>query len=117
VLGLILSFGLFLSPATCHLPPTTYHLLPTTYHLSPTTYHLSAILPLTYLIANLSASLYTILRPPSPISHPLTTFFLLPLVYLILHLSYGLGFLIGLFKFWNRWGDKQGKVPKMNQNT
>ncbi len=34
---------------------------------------------------------------------------LLPLVSLalaILHLSYGLGFLMGLIKFWNRWGDR-----------
>ena len=37
---------------------------------------------------------------------------LLPLVYAILHLSYGLGFLAGLVKFWNRWGDKKGKVPE-----
>ena len=29
---------------------------------------------------------------------------------MILHVSYGLGFLIGLLKFWNRWGDKKGKV-------
>jgi succinoglycan biosynthesis protein ExoA len=36
---------------------------------------------------------------------------LLPLVFAILHLSYGLGFLAGLFKFWNRWGDKKGRVP------
>ena len=31
---------------------------------------------------------------------------LLPVVYATLHLSYGLGFLVGLLKFWNRWGDK-----------
>ncbi|HTW93019.1 MAG TPA: glycosyltransferase family 2 protein [bacterium] len=36
---------------------------------------------------------------------------LLPVVYAILHLSYGLGFLLGLYRFWNRWGDKVGKVP------
>jgi hypothetical protein len=28
-----------------------------------------------------------------------------------LHLSYGLGFLIGLLKFINRWGDKQVQTP------
>ena len=38
---------------------------------------------------------------------------LLPAVYAILHLSYGLGFLVGLVKFWNRWGDKKGKVPEL----
>jgi hypothetical protein len=37
---------------------------------------------------------------------------LLPVVYAILHLSYGLGFLVGLLKFWNRWVDKKGKVPE-----
>lgn len=36
---------------------------------------------------------------------------LLPLAYVIIHLSYGSGFLTGLFKFWNRWGDKRGQVP------
>ena len=29
----------------------------------------------------------------------------LPLAFTTLHLSYGLGFLVGLFKFWNRWGE------------
>lgn len=37
---------------------------------------------------------------------------LLPLTFAILHLSYGLGFLVGLVKFWNRWGDKKGRVPE-----
>jgi succinoglycan biosynthesis protein ExoA len=36
---------------------------------------------------------------------------LLPMVYAILHVSYGLGFLVGLVRFWNRWGDKVGRVP------
>jgi len=34
-----------------------------------------------------------------------------PVAFAIIHISYGLGFLAGLFKFWNRWGDKVGKVP------
>jgi succinoglycan biosynthesis protein ExoA len=38
-------------------------------------------------------------------------FSILPLTFVILHLSYGLGFLIGLIKFANRWGDKIGKTP------
>lgn len=37
----------------------------------------------------------------------------LPLVFAILHLSYGCGFLAGLVRFWNRWGDKRGKVPNL----
>ena len=36
---------------------------------------------------------------------------LLPLAFAIIHFSYGLGFLIGLVKFANRWNDKTGKVP------
>lgn len=36
---------------------------------------------------------------------------LLPIVYSILHLSYGFGFIVGLLKFANRWGDKRGMVP------
>lgn len=34
---------------------------------------------------------------------------LLPLAFLVLHLAYGAGFLIGLLRFWNRWreGEKQ----------
>ena len=36
----------------------------------------------------------------------------LPFTFATLHLSNGLGFLLGLFKFWNRWGDKTGKVPR-----
>ncbi len=58
-----------------------------------------------YLLANLTASLITAAR------RGVQYLGLLPLVYLVLHLSYGLGFLAGLLKFWNRWGDKQGRVP------
>jgi len=32
---------------------------------------------------------------------------LLPLVFTVLHLSYGLGFLVGLAKFANRWTEKK----------
>ncbi|MDH5507683.1 MAG: glycosyltransferase family 2 protein [Anaerolineae bacterium] len=39
----------------------------------------------------------------------------LPLIFAILHISYGLGFLLGLFKFYNRWGDKVGKIPIDNE--
>jgi succinoglycan biosynthesis protein ExoA len=34
---------------------------------------------------------------------------LLPIAFVILHLAYGFGFLFGLVKFWNRWGDRQSK--------
>lgn len=36
---------------------------------------------------------------------------LLPVAFTIIHISYGSGFLAGLFKFANRWNDKTGKVP------
>jgi glycosyltransferase involved in cell wall biosynthesis len=35
----------------------------------------------------------------------------LPWAFATLHLAYGLGFLAGLAWFWNRWGDKIGKLP------
>lgn len=37
---------------------------------------------------------------------------LLPLVFAVMHLSYGFGFLWGLIKFSQRWGDKLGKVTQ-----
>jgi len=39
---------------------------------------------------------------------------LLPVVFGTLHLSYGCGFLAGLFKFWNRWSDRTGQVPSLD---
>lgn len=35
----------------------------------------------------------------------------LPAIFTSLHVGYGLGFLVGLIRFWDRWGDKVGKVP------
>jgi glycosyltransferase involved in cell wall biosynthesis len=72
---------------------------------------LSIIVPLLYLIVNLFASLYTAFRRGWKYLP------LLPLTFAILHLSYGLGFLFGLIKFWNRWGDKTGKVPVWSSET
>ena len=37
---------------------------------------------------------------------------LLPFTFAVLHLSYGAGFLFGLIKFWNRWGDQQTRAAK-----
>ena len=36
---------------------------------------------------------------------------LLPISFAILHVGYGSGFLIGLLKFWNRWGEDKSKLP------
>jgi succinoglycan biosynthesis protein ExoA len=61
-----------------------------------------------YVLANLAASVATAAKK-SWRHLPL-----LPLVYATVHLSYGLGFLAGLVKFWNRWGDRVGKVPRFD---
>jgi succinoglycan biosynthesis protein ExoA len=76
-------------------------------HLSSFNILLSASVPFLYLLANLLASIYTAFRKGW---HYLP---LLPFTFAVLHLSYGLGFLAGLIKFWNRWGDKVGKVPEI----
>jgi glycosyltransferase involved in cell wall biosynthesis len=78
-------------------------------------YHLS-LLPFSlilgmYLLANLIASLWTAAR------RGWASLPLLPLIFAILHISYGAGFLVGLVKFWNRWGDKTGKVPGWSSET
>ena len=53
-----------------------------------------------YLIANLAASI----KLAKVCSWRLLP--LLPITFVILHVAYGVGFLIGLVKFWNRWGDR-----------
>jgi succinoglycan biosynthesis protein ExoA len=42
---------------------------------------------------------------------------LLPLTYAVLHSSYGVGFLCGLFKFAGRWNDRTGKVPTFTRKS
>ncbi len=83
--------------------------------LSPVLRPLSLVVPLLYLFANILASTWTIIKKARSAQESLlSTFYsllFLPLIFAILHLSYGLGFLAGLFKFWNRWGDKLGKTP------
>ena len=58
-----------------------------------------------YLLANLGASIWTASK------RGWSALPLLPPIFAILHLSYGLGFLVGLVKFRDRWGDKTSKVP------
>ncbi len=79
--------------------------------LSPVLRPLSVVVPLFYLLANLGASLLTASR------RGWNSLPLLPIVFAILHLSYGLGFLVGLVKFWNRWGDKVGKTPAWSSES
>jgi succinoglycan biosynthesis protein ExoA len=66
---------------------------------------LSLVVPALYLLANLAASLWTALL------HGWSSLPFLPFIFAILHLSYGLGFLLGLVKFWNRWADLLGQTP------
>lgn len=73
--------------------------------LSPSLKPISLIVPLLYMIANITASLWTATK------FSWKHLRWLPLIFAILHLSYGLGFLFGMLKFWNRWGDKTGRVP------
>jgi hypothetical protein len=58
-----------------------------------------------YMFSNLAASISVAAR------HGWQYLPLLPVVYAVLHLSYGLGFLVGLVRFAHRWGDKEGLVP------
>ena len=60
-----------------------------------------------YLCAVFAASLLMIKKNRFYIS------WLLPFAYMVIHLSYGFGFLVGLVKFWDRWGDKGGKIPQL----
>lgn len=71
----------------------------------PATRPLSPFVPLLYLFVNLCASVIIASKRGWQYLP------LLPVTFAILHLSYGSGFLVGLFKFWNRWDDKKGKVP------
>mgnify|MGYP001767582969 CR=1 FL=1 len=58
-----------------------------------------------YIISNLVASIRTVAKKGW--QHV----WLLPFVFATIHISYGIGFLLGLLKFYNRWDDKIGKVP------
>jgi hypothetical protein len=40
---------------------------------------------------------------------------LLPVVFATLHISYGLGFLYGLAKFWNRWGRRKNGLERFDE--
>lgn len=91
------------------------------FHLSSFFLYLSTFIPLLYLLANLTASIWTVIKKVRTTNYSLRSalysLILLPIVFAILHLSYGLGFLVGLFKFWNRWGDKIGKTPAWSNES
>ena len=81
------------------------------FHQSSFFFLLSSFIPLLYLLANLFASVITAAKKGWNYLP------LFPVIFTILHLSYGLGFLVGLVKFWNRWGDKTGKAPVRSSET
>ena len=72
---------------------------------------ISLFIPILYLFANLLASVVT----ASKRGWQYLPF--LPITFAILHISYGLGFLVGLVKFWNRWNDKTGSVPAFSDEA
>lgn len=71
--------------------------------------HFLLFIGLPYLTSNFGASLWITTR------HTWRSLPLLPLIFAILHISYGFGFLIGLAKFSNRWWDKVGKMPTLEE--
>jgi succinoglycan biosynthesis protein ExoA len=71
----------------------------------PATRSVSLFIPLLYLLVNLTASVLTVSK------HGWQYLLILPSTFAVLHLSYGLGFLVGLVKFWRRWEDKIGLEP------
>jgi glycosyltransferase involved in cell wall biosynthesis len=60
-------------------------------------------LALTYVSTNLAASMLTA-RKGNWFAMPT-----LPVAFVMLHFGYGFGFLLGLVRFWNRWGDSSGR--------
>lgn len=64
-----------------------------------------------YLVANITASIIEANK------NGWNYLLLFPAVFGTLHISYGVGFLVGLFRFSHRWGDREGKVPKFDFDT
>lgn len=62
-----------------------------------------------YLLVNIIVSIITSAR------NEWRYLFTLPLAFSCLHISYGCGFLFGLVRFWNRWVDKRGNVPTLEE--
>jgi succinoglycan biosynthesis protein ExoA len=119
VLALLFSALLFftpppvsaLSPVAHNLTSYNINLPSLTFGTFPFFRFLSFVIPVAYLFANLAASFWTASR------RGWNFLPLLPPIFAILHFSYGLGFLVGLLKFWNRWADKTGKTPTLSNET
>lgn len=65
----------------------------------------AGFVPCLYTLVTLGASIMIAMRKSCKY------FPVLPVTFFILHAAYGSGFIVGLFKFWNRWHDKKGSVP------
>jgi succinoglycan biosynthesis protein ExoA len=69
---------------------------------------LPLILVLTYIFANLAASVSMSFKKGWE------NFSLLPICFALIHFGYGIGFFFGLLKFIDRWQDRAGKIPMLN---
>jgi len=61
-----------------------------------------------YLVGNLGASLVASKKTGQ-------STILLPVVFATLHTSYGLGFLVGLARFWNCWGSHKNRLKHFDE--
>lgn len=68
-----------------------------------------------YLLVNLLASMRAALNCHASASEKLKLMLWLPVTFATLHGSYGFGFLAGLVRFWNRWGDKSTRATSEQQ--
>ena len=74
-----------------------------------------------YTMTNILATFWEIIKKVidkesrQPSNFSLFTFPLLPLVFLTLHISYGLGFICALFYFWDKWNDTKVKDYHFDQ--
>jgi glucose-1-phosphate thymidylyltransferase short form len=66
--------------------------------------HIFVLVIASYLMANNGASVLVASKTNAQ------SLVLLPLVFATMHISYGLGFLFGLAKFWNRWGNRKNRL-------
>ena len=62
----------------------------------------------------LASSIISSLLELFTLKHNLISILLLPITYFIMHFSYGLGSLLGLFYFMNKWSDKAVKDDNFN---
>ena len=62
-----------------------------------------------YAVANLAAAAF---GPPADFGRRVCG---IAVAFAILHLSYGSGFLVGLLKFWNRWGEGDATASRFDR--